>query len=168
MSESDKPDTRLMPLTQGKFAIVDAADFEWLSRWKWSFMKGSHNRNGYAARGQHINGKLVHVLMHREILGLPKGERFPQGDHRDSNGLNNVRSNLRVATHQQNMCNRKTYRNNTTGFKGVTVVPNGRFRAIVNLNKKPKHLGYFDSAEEAAGVYLTALLEFHGDFACLS
>jgi hypothetical protein len=104
---------KLIPLTQGKFAMVDDADFDWLNQWNWqaNLIKGIW----YATRGirepkiaRGIYGKVVRVSMHRVILDLK--DRWELGDHLDGNGLNNQRSNLRKATNSQNLRNSYKHR----------------------------------------------------------
>ncbi len=80
-------------LTQGKVALIDDADFEWLSQWKWRCSR--HFRTWYAMRTVHSLGKTMTVSMHRLITGAKPGE---QVDHVDGNGINNQRNNLRFVT----------------------------------------------------------------------
>lgn len=89
---------RWIPLTQGKFALVDEADYEWLNQWNWQLS------NGYAVRSRRIpKGKRQAIYMHRVVCNAPIGTEV---DHLDSDGLNNRRSNLRIATTSQNQRNR--------------------------------------------------------------
>ena len=76
-----------IPLTQGKVALVDDEDFEWLSQWKWHCHGDSARRKGRVADGCPRQD----IFMHTQILGLPRGTRFR---HKDGNGLNNQRHNL--------------------------------------------------------------------------
>ena len=92
---------REIPLTQGKVALVDDADYEWLSKHKWYCLKTA--KLEYAAREE--NGTTVY--MHREILGFPKGVDI---DHFDGDGLRNVRNNLRICSHEKNLQNRRDTR----------------------------------------------------------
>jgi hypothetical protein len=103
-----------IPLTRGKIAFVDDADFEWLNQWKWY---ASKDRKGkfYARRKVHVMGKKITVQMHREILDPGPGVMT---DHRDGSGLNNQRHNLRTCNHQQNNMNRNTTRG-ASRYKGV-------------------------------------------------
>lgn len=86
-------------------------------------------------------------------------------DHRDGDGLNNRWANLREATKVQNAGNVKAKRRNTSGFKGVSQTPNGRFRASIQSNGNWRHLGTFMTAEEAHSAYIAAAIETFGDFA---
>lgn len=109
--------TRLIPLTQGQFAVVDAADFEFLNQWKWFAHWNSKTKSFYAVRsGARVNGRQAAILMHRAILGcvLHDGSEV---DHRDHDTLNNRRSNLRLAG-KQNQHNQNIRKDNTSGFKG--------------------------------------------------
>lgn len=152
--------SRLIPLTQGKSAIVDDQDFDWLSQWKWTAQKHSHGF--YAMR--HDGGRLV--LMHRLINGTPEGIGT---DHRDGDGLNNQRANLRTATQLQNMMNRRGKRGGTSRFKGVWADPNARNRKLwrsgIRLNGRMKYLGRFATEEQAAAAYARAAAEHFGEFA---
>jgi hypothetical protein len=103
---------KFIQLTQGKQAIVDDEDFELLSQFKWYAMKSGHNV--YAARG---GGKRRMELLHRLILGVTDSKI--EVDHINGDGLDNRRSNLRVATHADNQHNPGTPTNNTSGYKGV-------------------------------------------------
>lgn len=92
--------------------------------------------------------------------------KWPLGrlDHEDGNTANNRWSNLRRATHSQNMANRKLNRNNTSGFKGVSRRGDS-FRAYVNKNGKRVGLGTFPTAELAHAAYTEKARELHGEFA---
>ena len=84
-------------------------------------------------------------------------------DHRDGNPLNDVWSNLRPATSTQNKANQKIRRDNKTGFKGVHPCRN-RFSARAHIRGVYKHLGVFDTAEEAAAAYRQATVAVHGEY----
>ncbi len=95
---------KLIPLTQGKFAQVDDEDFEYLNQWKWYAHK--EGKSVYVQRkSMDEKGKRVNIRMHRLILGLTDPKVF--GEHKDHNGLNNQRGNLRLATNAQNQCNKR-------------------------------------------------------------
>jgi hypothetical protein len=94
--------SRVIPLTKGKLAIVDDADYHWLCQWRWVF-----SSNGYAMRTVTDNGRRRFFQMHRVIMGAQPGQLV---DHIDGNRLNNTRDNLRIVTHSQNNWNRKPNR----------------------------------------------------------
>lgn len=124
--------TKKIPLTQGKFALVDDEDFEYLSQWKWHASKYSNSY--YACRTINSNK----VLMHRFILNAQKELEV---DHIDGNGLNNQKLNLRIVTHSRNMQNRKNNSNNKSGYKGVFFNKREkRWMSQIGENGKKKHL----------------------------
>lgn len=86
-------------------------------------------------------------------------------DHRDRNTLNNKKDNLRPATNQQNQFNAGVNLANTSGFKGVRWKESRRkWFAEIRINKEKKHLGCFDSAEEASAKYQEVAKRIHGEF----
>jgi len=151
---------RRIPLTQGKFAIVDSADYYRLVKFQW-FATGSYN-TFYAARAH--RGKTV--KMHREITGAP-GHLVV--DHIDRNGLNNRKSNLRVCTNAQNVRNAGPRGNGLSRYKGVSRHTRGKkWTAVIQLNNKTHYLGYFDNEIDAAKAYDKRASQLHGEFACLN
>jgi hypothetical protein len=145
-----------IPLTQGKFTLVDDEDFEKLNKFKWYF------HDGYAIR--QVKGKIVR--MHREIANTPIDMLT---DHINGDKLDNRKVNLRPCTTAQNVQNRSNQSNNSSGFKGVSwSKKNNKWSAMININKKRTHLGYFKTAEEAAKVYDLAAIENYGEFANLN
>lgn len=147
---------KLIPLTQGKFATVDDADFEPLSKLKWFL----HSR-GYAARMERVDGKQVTVMMHRRIIGARKGLHV---DHRDGNKLNNTRSNLRECTSAQNACNRAAARSNRLGLKGVWS-SGKKFCASIKINGARVYLGTFQTLRDALDARMALEPIMHGEFA---
>lgn len=103
--------------------------------------------------------------MHREILGLPIG-REPRVDHRDSNGLNNQKENLRIATQLENSRNRARGALNTSGYKGVCWHKRAKKWAVsIRYDGKRMHLGLFANKIAAAAVYDDAARKLFGEFA---
>lgn len=154
-----------IPLTRGQSAIVDAADYEWLIQWKWHALWCRCAPSFYAARHVRIDGRKKIVLMHRLILGLDFGDKR-RGDHKNMNSLDNRRSNLRIATHQQNLYNRRMMNRNTSGYKGVTWdKQHNRWCAQIVVQRRRVWLGRFDTAEAAYAAYCEAALRLHGEFA---
>ncbi len=87
-------------------------------------------------------------------------------DHRNGNGLDNRRFNLREATHAQNMRNQKLNRNNKSGFKGVSYKRSHRkWRACISMHGKTIELGYHDTPEIAYTAYCAGATKYHGEFA---
>lgn len=153
-------------LTLGKVALVDDEDYEFLNQWKWYAHKG-YGEHWYAVRKHTVNGKQVMIRMHYEILKTPKGM---ESDHKDGNGLNNQRYNLRVCTRAENQHNQKGYlETKTSAFKGVSWHKKGNsWRAQIGLSNKRIHLGSFATELEAALAYNEAAKKYFGEFARLN
>lgn len=147
-------------LGRDMFALVDDADYPELSKYKWTCH--GHRNTFYVTRSE--NG--VPISMHRQILGLDN--RKVVCDHKDGNGLNNQRDNLRACTILQNNLNKRTYKNNVQGFKGVKRVSKNRFMARIRHIGKTTYLGTFDCPKEAAHAYNEKAKELHGEFARLN
>jgi hypothetical protein len=151
-------------LTQGKTAIVDDEDFEYLNQWKWY---AKHNKyTYYAMRDERINKIKNTVRMHRLILDVPQGLFI---DHINHNGFDNRKENLRICTHSQNSMNCKKRENSFSIYKGVTfnkILNN--WRATITLNNKQIQIGGFSIAEEAAMAYNQKAVELFGEFAYLN
>jgi len=86
-------------------------------------------------------------------------------DHRDGDGLNNRWANLRAATKTQNGANRGPTKRNKTGFKGVSRLPDGRYRATIQIDGRWRQIGVFATAEEAGIAYAVAAKEGAGEYA---
>ena len=158
---------RWVALTQGKFALVDEADFADVSRWSWCAV---HKRNRdslyswYAFRGRtstDAGGKKTPVLLHRYLLGEP----LEDVDHINRDCLDNRRENLRKATHQQNTMNSPS-RKGSSRFKGVSWDRRRNcWIACIRDNYRTVHLGGFAVEEDAARAYDEAARRLHGEFA---
>lgn len=158
-----KTGTVRIPLTQGQYAVVDAQDSALLAAYRWTALRS--NNTWYAK--SHSGGKTIY--MHRLILfGEEESGETRKADHRNGNGLDNRRENLRPVTHSQNMRNtvgrRATRRSE---YKGVSVRKNSPkpYRACIHIDGEQKHLGYFDSEWLAGHVYDLAAKKFFGPFA---
>lgn len=156
-----------VPLTQGKVAIVDDEDYERIIAFKWHTCRHYHG-NWYARRvlprGPHSQST---QLLHRFILNLP--QRHPQVDHRDGNGLNNSKSNLRIVTNGQNQANARIRRDNNSGFKGVgRQQRSNKWHARIRIQGRMVQLGVFLTAEDAARAYDQKALQVRGQYARLN
>lgn len=149
------------PKYPSTFVKVDDEDFEKLNKHKWHPQKGS-GTSLYARREQTLNGKITKILMHREILSTPKGV---ETDHRDNDTLNNQRINLRLSTSKQNAKNKRLSKSNTSGYKGVCWDKYcSKWKASIRVDMIRKHLGNFNTPEEAALAYNYASEIYHGEF----
>ncbi len=158
---------RLIPLTQGKYAIVDPDDFYWLSRHKWTASRVY--TKFYAVRSElcRTSGKRKSLRMHREIAHTPEGLEC---DHINGNSLDNRKANLRSATRQQNCWNsRKRRPKSLSKYKGVSYSKRGRpWKAQLIVDGKRIYLGSFDKEKAAAKAYDAAAKKYFGDFAALN
>jgi hypothetical protein len=154
-----------IPLTQGKVAIVDAEDFEWLSQRKWQAEK---HRNTFYARRTSYNPSKKNIKMHRLILNLKKGDAAVC-DHKNRNGLDNRKENLRLVTIGLNNYNCKKYVSNTSGYRGVS------WRKCLNkwsvrIDSKgiTVFCGCYRNLEQAASEYDKAAILLYGANAILN
>ena len=150
---------KTIPLTKGQVALVDDRDFEEVSGLKWYAMRSASGNTFYAKHDFWIGGKRKAMYMHVFITG------FRGVDHKDRNGLNNSRKNLRAATNSQNLCNRGIQSNNKSGFKGVSFHTRvGSWRAVITVKQKHIHLGYFSTPKRAGSAYDSAARKYFGSF----
>ena len=150
--------TKGIPLTQGYVTLVDDADFEWLSKYKWCAHKV--HSSVYA-----VSSGYPQLSMHRLITQAPRDKEV---DHINGDGLDNQRCNLRIVTRQQNLCNRfKKIGLGTSQYKGVWF--NSKLKAkpwiaVIKVKNERMFLGTFATEEEAARAYDAASLKYHGEF----
>lgn len=155
-----------VPLTQGYFAEVDAADFPKVEGFKWGVFKSKRSRTLYAKAKRHG------PLMHRLLLGCVPGDgRWV--DHVDRNGLNNTRENLRISTGSQNIANSQKRNGTSSSFKGVYLNRDSN-KWVAKISRKENggrrfySLGRFTSQEDAARAYDAKASELFGEFAGLN
>jgi hypothetical protein len=151
---------KTIPLSQGRFALVDDIDYESLSSHKWCMGKY------YAMRTVRAEGNDTTIAMHRQILSFPSGKEI---DHINGNQLDNRRSNLRTCTHSENQRNSKRRKNNKSGYKGVCWCSSGnKWKVQLRDNGKVKCIGFFTCLIKAARAYDKAAKEMYGEFAWLN
>jgi len=151
--------SKSIPLTQGLFTIVDDEDYEFLNQFKW-YAWDNHGYGFYAAG--HPDGEGSFALMHNLLLVRPL-ERHT--DHRDGDGLNNQKANLRIVTNQQNQWNCRRQKNCKSRYKGVHW-HSSRLKWQVDCGGK--YCGLYASEIEAAIVYNGKARELYGEYARLN
>lgn len=153
-----------IPLTQGQFAIVDDGDYDWLMQWKWHAYRGKYTF--YACRSTTRSRKAKRKLlsMHRTIMAIPRGREI---DHRNHDGLDNRRCNLRECSRAENQRNRLPEKGGTSKFKG-TYWNKGKWQSVITCNGKYTYIGRYASEKDAAAAYNTKAKELFGEFAYLN
>lgn len=153
-----------VPLTRGHFTVIDAEDADFVLQHRWTALV--HGPWVYA-HGR-VDGKLRYL--HRILMNAPGGASV---DHRNNNGIDNRKSNLRLCANAQNGANSPRRKIGASGLRGVQRDP-GRYketkpwRAKVTHQRKQISLGNFHTPEEAARAYGRAARELFGEFAVLN
>jgi hypothetical protein len=154
---------RRIYLGEGRFTIVEPEDYYRFNNFHWTAKKAGDCF--YAIRFLNTpDSKLKFILLHREIMKAPKGLVV---DHKNNDGLDNRRVNLRLATRSQNNINRRQDKSKTLSrYVGVTFDKRRRrWVARIYVNGKSKFLGSFESEIEAAKAYDAAAKKYYGEFA---
>ena len=166
MMPTEHDEARMIPLTMGKVAIVDAADFDALSAYKWCAMQSGNGKFRAMRKGPRNGGSGAAILMHRLVMSAPEGVKV---DHINHDPLDNRRSNLRLCTRSQNICNRRMPRGPNTPYRGVSRRQDCKsWRAQIKADGRNIHLGNFHTPEEAARAYDAAARHYYGEFATLN
>ncbi len=158
-------DTAVIELTKGKFAIIDFGDLHLVDKWNWQANESRPGSGLWYAIRHREKGK-SHIRMHREIMSAKDSD--PLIDHKDGDGLNNRRSNLRWCTQSQNCANRR-HGNPKSGFRGVSYNSRvKRWASVIYVKGKRIRLGHFRELMDAAKAYNNSAVKYFGTFAKLN
>lgn len=166
--------SRIIHLTQGQVAIVDAEDYEFLMQWTWFTNKKPDRTDSqgrpyaHACTVIHVEGKPRKIAMHRLLMGLAHGDKRVV-DHINGNPLDDRRCNLQVVSNQDNIRKSKMSKANSSGYRGVSWYKvRGLWEVRIRVNEKNLYLGRYECIEDAALAYNEAALLYYGDFAVLN
>lgn len=137
--------------------LIDKEDREKLRQYEWKVDVVRPNYKRIVSR------QTRNVRLGRFLLGIIDGCVV---DHRDGNGFNNQKQNLRIVTYSQNAMNSKISTKNKTGYKGVSMTKYGRYDAHACINGKQYYIGRYLTAEEAAHAYDKFARTIHGEYGC--
>jgi hypothetical protein len=164
-----------IPLTRDQIAIIDDEDADLVDDgWYTLTCRSTSYTIHYACRqAPSPGGRRALILLHRVILERMLGRKLERADvvdHINLDGLDNSRSNLRLASNQENQRNKRvTCIRKSSHFKGVTWHKHtGKWQARIAVNKQSKYLGVFKTEEEAAKAYDIAAIQLFNEFALLN
>jgi hypothetical protein len=156
---------RWIPLTKGKFALVDETDFAKYGHLTWTVLVTSSTCYAYCRRLE--CGKNRCYYLHRVIMDAPSGVDV---DHVNGDGLDCRKSNMRLCSHKENLRNQRKRRGNyTSEYKGVSWDQSrNAWIAQFKADDDVRHIGRFESEDEAARAYDRTAIEHYGEFARLN
>jgi hypothetical protein len=145
-------------LTRSQVAFVDDEDYEFINQHKWHALKCGNTY--YAARHKPKEHGVL-LLMHREIM---KAQPEQEVDHKNRNGSDNQKDNLRFATNSENQYNKCGW--GASEYKGVSWRKDiKKWASYIRLNSNRLHLGFYNDEVEAAKAYDKAAKNYFGEFA---
>lgn len=153
---------KAIPVGKCRLSIIDQDDYDRISKSSWFVKKGRYTC--YAGtRDCHKKT----TSLHREVLNLKQGD--PIIDHRNGNGLDNRKCNLRISTYEANNFNSRIRSDNISGYRGVSW-HKGRKKwcAQISVNKKVIHGGYYSNPQAAAMAYDKLAIINRGEYAKLN
>lgn len=139
---------------KGEKILIDIEDFEKVKKYSWCISK-----TGYPVAN--INGKVI--KLHRYLLNVKNSKIII--DHKNRNPLDNRKSNLRICTQLENARNTTVSKNNNTGYLGISLTAQGKYRARITVNRKEIRLGNYEKIEDAINARKKAEKIYFGEFA---
>lgn len=170
---------REIELTRGLAALVDDCDYERVSTYKWQAKPSGNTVYAHTTVLNLRTGKPTTITMHRVIMGLQADDKRVV-DHRDWDGLNNQRGNLRVCERNSDNVRAQKIRRNPlkkSAYRGVTRddyalkrVPGltKSWVAQISYDGRPHRIGRYATEQEAASAYNAVAAEKFGEFAVLN
>jgi len=159
-SKESEPNHLEIPLKKGKVLLIDKDDYHKIE-----------NASSIIARGRYVSaiflteGAIKMVAIQKLVMDTPEGFVV---DHKNRNGFDNRKENLRICTSAENSRNRIANKNNRFGYKGVAEAFNGKYVAQIGFDGKKYYGGTFDTVIEAAKAYNEMAIKYHGEFARLN
>lgn len=156
---------KLIELTQDRVACVNDEDFEWLSKWKWSYFSGPTNKTGYAVR-RGPRPQRQRIYMHTAIMKRYKHWKHgKETDHKNTCGCDNRKGNLRLATRKEQSAHRGLQSNNTSGVTGVHWHKQAnKWQAGIKISGKQESLGLFPDIKDAIAARRQAEIKHFGEY----
>jgi HNH endonuclease/AP2 domain len=153
-------DVAFIALNRNTVAVIDAEDVPIVDDLNWSELVSK--RTSYARRAVTLDGRSSTILLHRVVMRAPEHLHV---DHRDGDGLNCRKANLRLATQQQNNLNTRGHADSASGIKGVRKhALCDKYVAEISRDGQRHYLGLFNTAQDAAAAYRAASERLHGEF----
>ncbi len=159
-NKESEPNHLEIPLKNGKVLLIDKDDYHKIE-----------NASSIIARGRYVSaiflteGTVKMVAIQKLVMDTPEGFVV---DHKNRNGFDNRKENLRICTSAENSRNRIANKNNRFGYKGVAEAFNGKYVAQIGFDGKKYYGGTFDTVIEAAKAYNEMAIKYHGEFARLN
>lgn len=160
---------KLLSLTKGKYAQVDDEDYYWLSQWNWFAIetKGAWYARRSKKKGVLRSGEPFEVYLHRVVMRC--SDKTKVVDHRDHDGLNCQKVNLRTCTKSENNRNLCSRKGSSSSYLGVTWDSSrSKWSSRLKCKGKTFNIGRFNNEIEAAKAYDLVAKEQFGNFANLN
>lgn len=154
---------KVIKLYSGEYVRVDDRDYEKLKNYKWHLFKSK--KWLYAIRIEHKNGKQKTIYMHREIMGITSSKIYV--DHKDHDGLNNKKSNLRISDNRFNQYNVGKKSTSKQKYKNIRELGNDRWQIRIRTPKGNRVEKNVKGEEQAVKMYNKLAIKYHGEFAYL-
>lgn len=149
------------------YVKIDIEDLELFEKYTWCVKRWKNSRTFYVYRLFDLNGVRKCKLLHREVMGHYNFSTKLVIDHKNHDGLDNRKTNLRPCSQRLNSCNHQVYKSNKSGVSGVSwsKVQN-KWIVRIGVNGKKINLGSFTIKEDAIKARRNAEIKYYGEYAC--